>query len=187
MITRRGFLKSIGGGLLSALALGSYAFAIEPVFRLRLTTYQITPPNWTKGLNLKVALIADVHACNPWMSAKRIEEIVERTNDLNADLILMLGDYSSGMNLVTDYVDSSIWAPILARLKAPLGVYSILGNHDWWEDETAQRNGHGPTFGQKALEANGIAVFENDAVRLMKDEKPFLGCGAWRSVGPATS
>jgi predicted MPP superfamily phosphohydrolase len=177
LINRRGFLKSIGGGFLGALALGSYAFAIEPIFRLRLTTYHITPPNWTKGLNLKVALIADIHACNPWMSAKRIEEIVERTNDLDPDLILMLGDYSAGMKIVTDYVHSSVWAPILARLKAPLGVYSILGNHDWWEDKSAQRNGHGPTFGQKALEANGIPVFENDAVRLRKDGKPFWVAG----------
>ena len=31
-----------------------------------------------------------------------------------------------------------------AGLKAPLGVHAILGNHDWWDDRTVQREGQGP-------------------------------------------
>ena len=62
----------------------------------------------------------------------------------------------------------------VGALKAPLGVFSILGNHDWWEDLSAQRAGAGPTIARKALEAAGIAVMENDAVRIDKD-----GHGIW--------
>ncbi len=177
MITRRGFLKFVGGGFVASVMLGGYAFAVEPLYRLCLTRYRFTPANWTPGLKLKIALIADVHACKPWMTIERIEEIVTQTNALKPDLILLLGDYSAGMNLVTNYVHSSEWAPALANLDAPLGRYAILGNHDWWEDNNAQKTGQGPTFGQRALEKAGVPVFENDAVRLEKDGFPFWLAG----------
>jgi len=177
MISRRQFLKFAAGGFMASAALSTYAFAIEPLYRLRLTTYRFTPPNWTPGLRLRIALVADIHACKPWMTIGRIEEIVAKTNDLKPDLTLLLGDYSAGMRLVTDYVHSRDWGPVLAELKAPLGVFSILGNHDWWEDKSAQAAGHGPTFGQLALENAGIPVLENDAVRLLKHDKAFWVAG----------
>lgn len=177
MLSRRKFLKLFGSTVLGSMLLAGYAFGVEPGLLVRTKRYAFTPPGWTPGLKLRVALVADVHACEPWMTAERIGRIVERTNALNADLILLLGDYSSSMNLVTDYVHSDEWAPILARLRAPQGVYAILGNHDWWEDKAAQRNGHGPTFGQQALEANGVPVLENRAVQLEKDGIPFWVAG----------
>ena len=72
---------------------------------------------------------------------------------------------------------ASEWAPVLAGLKAPLGVHAILGNHDWWEDKTVQREGQGPTVARRALEAAGIPVYENDARRLSKDGRPFWLAG----------
>ena len=174
MITRRGFLRLLGAGLITPFAFGGYAFAIEPLYRLRLRTYKLVPPRWPAGLKLRVALVADIHACKPWMTSGRITEIVHRTNDLEPDLTLLLGDYSSGINYVLGDVHSNEWAPILGELKARHGVYAILGNHDWWHDRTAQRRGHGPTFGQNALEANGIPVLENRAVKLVQD-----GLGFW--------
>ncbi len=103
--------------------------------------------------------------------------IVEQTNALKPDVILLLGDFVSGMNVVTDYVHSEDWSKALAKLSAPLGVHAVLGNHDWWEDKTAQRNGAGPTIARRALEAVGIPVYENDAVRLAKDGRPFWIAG----------
>ena len=66
---------------------------------------------------------------------------------------------------------------MLAGLKAPLGVHAILGNHDWWEDKTVQREGQGPTVARRALEAAGIPVYENDARRLTKAGRPFWLAG----------
>ncbi len=127
-ITRRSFLKVLGLGALSSVALASYAFAIEPLWRLVVTRYRISPPGWPPGLHLKIAVLADIHACNPWMSLRRIEETVARTNALDPDVILLLGDYSAGMSrFVTSQVHSSDWAPVLGELRAPLGRFAVLG------------------------------------------------------------
>ncbi len=91
-----------------------------------------------------MAALADLHACEPWVGVRRIRAIVEETNRLEADIILLLGDYVAGHRWVSDWVHSDVWGPELGRLKAPLGVHAVLGNHDWWEDRTAQREGRGP-------------------------------------------
>ena len=147
------------------------------MLRLRVARYDITPTQWPADFQLKIAVIADLHACDPWMSLQRIEAIVERTNALDADIIVMLGDYVAGHRHVTRYIPASEWAPVLAGLKAPLGVHAILGNHDWWDDKTVQREGQGPTVARRALEAAGIPVYENDAQRLTKDGRPFWLAG----------
>lgn len=166
MITRRQVLKLIGLASTGTVMLGSYAFAIEPGFRLVVTRYRLTPAGWPRGLKLRIAALADIHASKPWMSVDRIARIVARTNALSPDVTLLLGDYSTGMALRTGDVHSSEWAPALSALQAPHGVFAVLGNHDWWSDYTAQRTGKGPTYGWRALEAAGIPVLENDARRI---------------------
>jgi uncharacterized protein len=165
LISKRGFLKGAGALLASGAALGGYAFGIEPL-RTIVTRYAVHPSAWPLGLKLKIAVLTDIHACEPWMTATRIRRIVEQTNALGADITLLLGDYVAGHRWVTNWVHSDDWSKALSGLQAPLGVHAILGNHDWWEDKTAQRAGHGPTFSRKALEAVGINVFENDVRRL---------------------
>ena len=165
-------------GALGALGVSTTAYGFgEPVMRLGVTRYDFTPPRWPRGLQLRIAAIADLHACDPWMSLDRIHRIVERTNALNADLIVLLGDYVAGHRHVTRFIPAAEWAPVLAGLKAPLGVHAILGNHDWWEDSAVQREGQGPTHARRALEASGIPVYENDATRLAKDGQPFWLAG----------
>ncbi|MEM9332451.1 MAG: metallophosphoesterase [Pseudomonadota bacterium] len=177
MISRRDVLKLLGGGFFSAVGLSSYAFAVEPLFRLKTTFYQPRLNAWPKGLNLRIAALADLHACKPWMTVERIQSIVERTNQLQADIVLLLGDYSAGMSFVIDDVPASQWAPVLGGLKAKHGVYAVLGNHDWWEDPDAQRRGDGPTFGQIALEKEGIRVLENDVVQIIQGDHKFWIAG----------
>jgi predicted MPP superfamily phosphohydrolase len=176
MISRRQFFRFIGG--LGALGASTAAYGFgEPLLALRVARYDFTPKQWPANFQLKIAVIADLHACDPWMSLPRIEAIVERTNALNADIIVMLGDYVAGHRHVTRSIPAGEWAPVLAGLKAPLGVHAILGNHDWWDDKTVQRDGQGPTVARRALEASGIPVYENDAKRLSKDGRPFWLAG----------
>lgn len=176
MLTRRHFLQGIGG--LGALGVSTTAYGFSaPLVRLRVTRYNIAPPQWPAGLKLKIAAIADLHACDPWMSLDHIGDIVERTNALKPDLVVLLGDYVNGHRKVTRIIPDAEWAAVLAGLKAPLGVHAVLGNHDWWEDREVQRNGHGLPSAGRALEHVGIPVYENDARKLSQNGQPFWLAG----------
>ena len=176
-ISRRRFLKAVGLSGAGMVGLSSYGLAIEPGYRLNVTRYRVGPPNWTPGLNLSVGVIADVHAGGPLMPAERIRAIAERTNALNPDIIVLLGDFAASHKLKTRSVAPEEWAEALSVLKAPLGVHAILGNHDWWDDLAAQRHRRGPVVGRRVLERFGIPVYENDAVRLQKDGHAFWLAG----------
>lgn len=176
MITRRKFLKRLGQLFIGGIALGGYSIGIEPM-RLRVQTYNLTPPRWPADLGLKVAALADIHACRPWMSPERIRYIVETTNALKPDIIVLLGDYSASHPWVSERVHAKDWSQALTGLSAPLGTHAIMGNHDWWEDQAAQRRGAGPVFGHVALQNAGIPVYENHAARLEKDGRPFWLAG----------
>lgn len=177
MISRRNVLKALATFGLGTTGFGGYAVA--ETLRQTVTHYALTPPNWTPGLKLRVAILADLHVCEPWMSAERIDEIVEQTNGLGADAILLLGDYvvSHRMQKFSNPVSPGRWATSLANLKAPFGVHAVLGNHDWWDDIEVQRRRSGPTRAGRALEAVGIPVYENKAVRFVKGDKPFWIAG----------
>jgi predicted MPP superfamily phosphohydrolase len=107
----------------------------------------------------------------------RVEEIVDTTNALAADVIVLLGDYVAGHRFMTRQVGMAEVAPVLARLWAPLGVFAILGNHDWWDDRTAQRERKGPIIAARVLREVHIPVLENAVVRLMKGGQPFWLAG----------
>jgi predicted MPP superfamily phosphohydrolase len=174
MITRRQFLRWLASfGAVGALA-STYAVADEPLQRPRIARYDLKLDRWPVGLELTIAALADIHACQPWMPAERIAAIADMTNALGADMIVLLGDYVAGHRFVTGHVDAAEWAAALSGLRAPLGVHAILGNHEWWSDRTAQQSGQGPTASRRALESVGIPVYENDAVRLAK-----AGNGFW--------
>src|SRR5262245_4747522 len=130
MISRRSLLQLLGATVCATLTLGSYAFAIEPRFRLAVTPYRLRPPRWPAlDRPLRMAVISDVHACEPWMPISRINEIVETTNMLEPDITVLLGDYvASGLGgFRSDVISEREWAAAFAKFRAPLGVYSILG------------------------------------------------------------
>ena len=177
MFSRRQLFRFVAGLGAFGSSTAAYGFGVEPVLRLRVARYDILPPQWPADFQLTIAVVADLHACDPWMSLEHIEAIVDLTNALKADIVVMLGDYVAGHRHVTRRIPAGEWAPVLAGLKAPLGVHAILGNHDYWDDKTVQRDGQGPTVSRRALEAAGIPVYENDAVRLTKTGRPFWLAG----------
>jgi predicted MPP superfamily phosphohydrolase len=186
MLSRRHFLRTFSGLGVAGVSTVAYGFS-EPELQLRVTRYQVSPPQWPADLKLKIAVIADVHACDPWMSLQRIQTIVEHTNALGADITVLLGDYVAGHRNVTRFIPADEWASVLSGLKAPLGVHAILGNHDYWDDRTVQREGVGATVARRALEAAGIPVYENDVQRLNKAGQPFwlAGLGDQLAYAPA--
>lgn len=176
MLTRRSLLTAIAALGLTGFAASAYAFGVEPWIH-RIKRYRPRLPDWPDSLSLKIAIVADIHACEPWMRLSRIERIVADTNALAPDLILLLGDYMAHHRFVRRQIPAPDWAKVLAELHAPLGVHAILGNHDWWDDPEAQARGAGPVRARRALEAVGIPVYENDVRRLTKDGQAFWLAG----------
>ena len=97
MITRRDLLKMLAAVGVGSTALSSYAVAES--FGESVTPYTLTPPGWTPGLRVRLAVLADLHVCEPWMSVDRVAAIVDQTNSLKPDAILLLGDYVVGRSL----------------------------------------------------------------------------------------
>jgi predicted MPP superfamily phosphohydrolase len=177
MISRRQLLRWILSlGAVGAAAAG-YGALVEPLMRPRVTRYALRPYQWPAGFPLTIAVLADIHACRPWMPPERIDAMVETTNALGADLVVLLGDYVTRNRFSLEPVAPAEWARSLAALRAPLGVHAIIGNHEWWDDPVAQMAGQGPPEGQRALQDVGIPVYENEVVRLEKDGRAFWLAG----------
>jgi uncharacterized protein len=101
-------------------------------------------------VGLRIAQLSDVHHSS-FMAAERIAEIVEDTNRLGADMIVLTGDYVS----YSPYYIAGA-AEALGRLRAPLGVFAVLGNHDFWNDANEMT---------RALEREHISVLRNAHTR----------------------
>lgn len=176
MLDRRRVLRTLAGLFLSSFGLGGYAYAWEPTHQ-GVTRYRLTPARWPDGKRLRLAVIADLHVGGPHMPMARVREIVDQTNALKPDLILLLGDFVASRARRADDPAPAEWATELARLEAPDGRFAVLGNHDWWQDVRAQRELSGPTQSTIALEAVGIPVLENRAVRLQTNAGPLWLAG----------
>lgn len=133
-----------------------WGFLIEPG-RLVIREETIQIDNWPQSLDgLRIAVLSDIHVDNRFITEKKVRTIVERTNQRQPELIVILGDYISG-GRTRARVEPEVFAPVLKDLRAPLGVYSVLGNHDWWYNGARVR---------KALEQNGIKVLENESAKV---------------------
>jgi uncharacterized protein len=177
MISRRRVLQWLASLGVVGAAASAYAVVVEPLLLHRVTRYDLKLRRWPDDLKLTIAAISDLHACKPWMDLDRIQSIVDETNNLRADLIVLLGDYAPGPPPIRDGVATAEWSKALSTLKAPLGVHAVLGNHDWWHDRAALGARRGPTIVRRALERVGIPVYENDAVRLTTSGQSFWLAG----------
>jgi len=156
-VTRRSLLAGAAGLIgLSAAGTAGYAAAIEPQ-QLVVTPYTLKPRGWPAGRKLTITVIADLHAGGPDMPLPNVQRIVDTANALKSDVIVMLGDYIARYRFAVERIRDPVWAAELARLRAPLGVWAILGNHDWWYDLAGVRN---------ALAEVRIPLLENQAVLL---------------------
>jgi hypothetical protein len=124
----------VGGGLFTTLIYGfsnKYNYKIR---RIRLT-FDNLPPAF-KGV--RIVQLSDIHSGS--LADKRaVEKGVEKVLQQRPDLILFTGDLvNDRASEMQNYIET------FSRLKAPLGVFSILGNHDygdyvWWESAEAKK------------------------------------------------
>lgn len=181
-MTRRGFL--IRTGILGALALaaGKGFYNSRDLRRISLDVGVQGLPAAFEGL--KVGHITDIHA-GPLVPGRLIRKGVALLMAGRPDMIVLTGDFVSGATrfLWTTYggfkphhFDACMEA--LAGLKAPFGVYAVLGNHDFWSGrEVADRIISG-------LQGIGVRVLRNEAVPLKRKDQELYVIGVddyWES------
>lgn len=166
MLTRRKLIKGLLATLLAGLFASAYAFFVEPALRLRVQRWRVRRRDWPGDKPMTIAIVTDIHMGEPFVTRARLRQVVRRTNALGADMIVVLGDLTASHTFVTTPVPVAETARILSDLRAPLGVYAILGNHDWWDDPAAQARRAGPVETGLQLLANDIPVLENSALEL---------------------
>ena len=177
-ISRSAFLSwlgiGVGGTLISSLI---YGFSNKYNYQIRHIplTYSNLPPAFR---GLKIVQISDIHT-GSFDNKKAVEKGVQKILDLSPDLILFTGD------LINDRsTEMSGYEEVFAKLKAPMGVFSTLGNHDygdyvkWPSDDARDQN----VENLKKIQAGmGWRLLMNEHVVLEKDgqEIALIGIENW--------
>ena len=123
-MNRRRWIKRAAIG--SALAGVAYPFLEAKWCRVARRT--VTIPNLRGPFEgMTVAFLSDVHH-GPYVPRVYVRSIVEMTNALRPDLVLLGGDYCHhGPRYIAPAIEE------LGRLRASMGRFAVLGNHDHWD------------------------------------------------------
>jgi len=132
--------------------------------RVVLRRETISIPGLGPGLQgLRIAHLSDFH-CGAYMTQAGLNRIFDRVWAEQPDLIVMTGDF-------IDYHPVAIFqlsGALGGRRAPPLGLFAVLGNHDYV--------GHGGATIAKALERCGVRCLRNASVRVERN-----GAGIWLS------
>ena len=143
------------------LSLLIWAFKIEPNI-LEIKRYTIRDSRLS---GLRIVYATDFHIAKH--DVKRLDKIIDSIQQQKPDLILLGGDFIKGHNDLRTMPPERISAK-LRKLHAPLGVFSVLGNHDWYIGGRKMKH---------ALQAAGIVVLENDNEIIPFNEGKFTLAG----------
>ena len=128
---RRGFFCGIA--LLALLFGGGVVYMRYEAESLTVNRLEVISEEWTLP-PLRIALAEDFHVRSKPGALERLAGIVDAINAEKPDLILLPGDFAARTR-PSQSADPQQIANELARLKAPLGVYVVLGNHDHWHKQ----------------------------------------------------
>ena len=124
-ISRSKFMSQLGllvGGTLFATFI--YGFSNKYNYRIRRVKLQLPglPPGFR---GLRIAQISDIHS-GSFDNRPKVERGVQMVMDEKPDIIFFTGDLiNNHAEEMNDYLE------VFGRLKAPMGIWSILGNHDY--------------------------------------------------------
>ena len=153
---RRRFLERTALAMTTApFVAGAYGMFYERL-NLEISRRRIKIPRLPSAFHgFRVAQLSDVHI-GPFMSAEEIRRYADITNGLKPDLIVLTGDF-----VTWDPSTQSAVVDALAGLKAPLGLYGCLGNHEMWAE----------------VEYSITRLFARQGVRILRDERAFVKSG----------
>ena len=181
-ITRSVFLSWLGLGS-GSLIFGSLLYGFTNKYNYQVKKINLlfnNLPNAFEGF--KIVHISDIH-CGSFQDKRAVLQGMKLIMQQNADLILFTGD------LVNDkHTEVAEYMNIFNTLQAPMGVYSVLGNHDYgdyvtWESEKAKQDNL--TKLKNIHHQLGWRLLMNEHVVLTKEDESIalLGIENWGAKG----
>jgi uncharacterized protein len=181
-ISRSAFLNWLGMGIGGTL-FGTLVYGFSNKYNYQIKRVKLAYNNLPAGFKgMKLVHISDIHS-GSFTDKKAVQKGIDMILKENPDLILFTGDLvNDRASEMTDYMD------VFNRLKAPLGVYSTLGNHDYgdyvkWESAAAR---HQNLEDLKNVHNNlGWRLLMNEHVSLEKngDKIALIGIENWSAKG----
>jgi uncharacterized protein len=113
--------------VLGGLSILGFTYGINNRYRYRVRKMKLNFASLPEAFRgLRVVQISDIHT-GSFDDHSAVSHGIQRVMDQKADIILFTGDL---VNNHADEVDAK-YMEMYSRLKAPMGVYSTLGNHDY--------------------------------------------------------
>ncbi len=178
LITVFAFLSSIPFfSMIYGITLGKYKFEVEKI-KLK---FQDLPQAFN---GFKIIQISDIHA-GSFDSLKQVQKGIDMINAQKADIIVFTGDL---VNSLKEEINPYIEA--FSKLSAPFGMFSILGNHDYYgmyqvaRQDPIARKVYMDDFNKKH-EKIGFKLLNNESTKIEKDGESIrlIGVENW-GVGP---
>lgn len=181
-ITRSAFLSWLGLAAGSTL-FGTLVYGFTNKYNYNVKKLKLAFENLPGAFKgMKILHISDIHA-GSFTDHQAVRKGIEKILHQQADIILFTGD------LVNDRaVEMDEFKKLFAKLDAPMGVYSVLGNHDYgdyyrWESDRVKMENLESLKGVHA--EMGWRLLMNEHVVLEKDgyQIALLGIENWSAKG----
>ncbi len=152
---------------------------VKGAYDYRIRRRKVYLPNLPKAFNgVKIAQLSDIHS-GSFFDKSAVQGGIDMMLGEKPDLILFTGDLVNNQTKeVNDYFD------LFSKVKADLGVYSTLGNHDYgdymsWPSEAAKRQNLANMI--KAHEQMGwrLMMNENKSIKIGSDKISLIGVENW--------
>ncbi len=173
-VSRRSFIAGSTGLMIPAIygmaAYGAYGSMGEIDISEEIA---IPLPHLPRSLDgLTIVQLSDLHV-GPYIREKELQHVVSLTNDLRPDVVVITGDIlDRSLSSLPDAVRG------LTGIKAPLGVFTVLGNHDISSDRFSySENFRGGGNIDNGLQSIGIRTLRNQVIRIGsgQDQLALLG------------
>lgn len=176
---RRKFISQIALGL-AAIPFSALLFGmVRGKYNYKVLKYTLEFEDLPEAFDgFTLAQISDIHS-GSFDNPEKVAYGVDLVNQQQADVILFTGDI---VNNKTDELYP--YQSIFTKLSAPMGVYSILGNHDYgdytdWENDAAKRQNLEDL--KRTQKEMGFRLLLNESVTLEKgsDKISLVGVENW--------
>jgi len=169
------------GLFLAAIPFASIVYGVtKGKFNYRVMRERIRFNNIPESFKgLKIVQISDMHLGSFNKRFDPVAKAVELINEQEPDLIFFTGD------LVNNFAEETEgWAPVLSQMKAKIGKYSILGNHDYgdyseWSSPEEKEKNLAAIKGFHKKMGFRLMLNENESIRINDEEISLIGIENW--------